>query len=1118
FDVELPVRSLFEAPTVAGLAGRIDQAWREGSVQAPPLERVPRDGELPLSFAQERLWFLDQLEPGGTAYNIPAAVRLEGAGLDPGALAGALAAIVARHESLRTTFAMPAGGGDRPVQVIASASTVELPWIDLGGIGEAIRESELRRLIAAEAARPFDLACGPLLRAALVRLGEGEHVLVLDLHHAAADGWSIGIFVRELAAFYGATLAGRGPDLPELPVQYADYAVWQRRWLAGEVLEQQLAFWRRELAGLPPALDLPTDRPRPAVAGPRGAALELPLAGGPWQAVEALARGESVTPFMAVLAAVEALLARYARALDLAVGTPIAGRNRRETEGLIGLFVNTLTLRADLSGDPDVRGLLARVRRTTLAAYENQDLPFERLVEDLAPRRDLGRSPLFQVMLAFQNAPAAPLALPGLRLAPLAVPPAASKFDLSFFLTPGEAGAALRLVYRADLFEGATAARMLGHLAALLAEAARDPRRPVAELPWLAEAERRELLAGWTGDVAPDALLPIHELFARCAERSPEAVAVVSEDGTLSYRDLDAQSRRLARRLRELGVGPETTVGVCLERSGTMIVALLGVLRAGGAYVPLDPELPADRLAFMLDDSDARVLVTVSRLAGLFPERPVLLLDALPEEEPEALPLAAAGPEHLAYVIYTSGSTGLPKGVGVEHRQLSAYVAAVLERMALPPGSSFATVSTIAADLGNTAVFPALCSGGALHVLSRERLADADGMAEYFGSHAVDCLKIVPSHLSALMAGAHPERVLPRRLLMLGGEASSWALVDRVRELAPGCRVLNHYGPTETTVGVLTCPTWALSERRTPGVPLGAPLGRTRAVVVDDRLQPVPAGVPGELLAGGPQVTRGYLGRPALTAERFVPDPFAGEPGARLYRTGDLVRLLPGGDLEFLGRIDQQVKIRGYRVEPGEVEAALRRHPEVREAAVVVRQGGEPALAAFVVARNTPDGAAPAVLRGWLRERLPDAMVPSEWALLDALPLNANGKVDRRALAEHVTAPVSGETPGLAPRTPVEEVLAAVWSDLLGVETVSVDAGFFELGGHSLLATRLISRLRAALGVALPLRDVFEEPTVRGLARRVEAALRAAAGPAAAPLRPAARGAETPLSFAQQRL
>jgi amino acid adenylation domain-containing protein len=1115
FGVELPLRALFLQPTLAGLAGLIE---REGSsAEAPPLAPAPRGGDLPLSFAQERLWFLDQLEPGSAAYNIPAAVRLDGR-LDPGALASALTAIAARHEALRTTFV---ASGGRPVQVIAPAFTVELPWIDLDSLGGEARETEVRRLISQEAARPFDLARGPLLRAVLLSLGGHEHVLLLAIHHAAADGWSIGIFLRELAAFYGASPEERGPDLPALPVQYVDYAVWQRGWLSGQVLEGQLAFWRQELAGLPPALDLPLDRSRQAAAGARGASLELPLDGERWRAVEALARGESATPFMVVLAAVEVLLSRHARTLDFAVGTPIAGRNRREIEDLIGLFVNTLTLRADLSGDPDARGLLSKVRRATLAAYEHQDLPFERLVEDLAPRRDLGRSPLFQVMLAFQNAPAAPLALPGLRMTPLEVPAAASKFDLSFSLTPGADGALLRLVYRADLFEATTVARMLGHCAALLDGMARGSRGPVAELPWLAEAERRELLAGWTGDARPETLPTVHEMFSRHVERSPEAVAVVFEEGALSYGELDAQARRLACRLRALGVGPEETVGVCLERSGAMIVALLGVLQAGGSYVPLDPELPADRLAFMLDDSGARALVTGSRLAGLFPagERPVLLLDELPEEEPEALPPGLAGPEHLAYVIYTSGSTGRPKGVGVEHRQLSAYVAAVLERMALPPGSSFATVSTIAADLGNTAVFPALCSGGALHVLSRERLADAEGMAEYFGRHDVDCLKIVPSHLSALMAGPQPGGVLPRRLLVLGGEASSWGLVDRVRELAPGCRVLNHYGPTETTVGVLTCPTWNLSDRRAPGVPLGWPLGRTRSVVVDDRLQPVPAGVPGELLVGGPQVTRGYLGRPGLTAERFVPDPFAdpaGEPGARLYRTGDLVRRLPDGSLEFLGRIDQQVKIRGYRIELGEVEAALRLRPEVREVAVVVRSGSEPALAAFVVARTGADIAL-SVLRGWLRERLPDAMVPSEWALLDALPLNANGKVDRRALVERSAAPVPEEAALTLPRTPVEEVLAAVWSDVLGIETVSVDAGFFELGGHSLLATRLISRVRAAFGVELPLRELFEEPTVAGLAGRVEAAMRAGRT-ALPPLEPVSRDRPLPLSFSQRRL
>ncbi len=806
---------------------------------------------------------------------------------------------------------------------------------------------------------------------------------------------------------------------------------------------------------------------------------------------------------MVLLGVFQALMGRYARQEELLVGSPVAGRNRGETEGLIGLFVNTLVLRGDLTGDPGFGDLLARVRETALDAYAHQDLPFETLVEGLAPERDLSRSPVFQVLFGLQNtAPLARELAPGLSLRLEEGLTEQAKFDLKLMLDEdGEGNLTGGWEYCTDLFEPATVRRIADGFTRLLAGVAADPQARLWELPLLGDEERRQVVL--QGAPGPDGGL-VHERFAAWAARTPEAPALAYEGTVLTFRELDGQANRLARHLRRLGVGPETPVGVRLERSLGMVVAILGILKAGGAYVPLDPEFPEDRLAFMLEDSGAQALVTEE------------ILNDLNEESTEPLE-SLAGPANLAYVIYTSGSTGRPKGVMVEHRQLSSYVDGVLARMALPEGASYATVSTIAADLGNTVVFASLATGGLLHVISHDRLGDSLRLAEYFDQHSIDALKIVPSHLAAL------ERVMPRRLLVTGGEALPWSLVDRVRETAPDCRVLNHYGPTETTVGVLAFPVPAAADRRGSVVPLGRPLGGTRVVVVDDRLLPVPAGVPGELLVGGPQVTRGYLGRPDLTAERFVPDAF-GDPGARLYRTGDLARLLPGGDVEFLGRIDHQVKVRGFRVEPGEIEAALRTHPDVREALVLAKPlpAGENRLVAYVVPREGADGLA-AELRRQARELLPEALVPSAFVFLPAIPLTPNGKVDRRALPEpETTAPMTAkgaEAGALAALSPVEAVVAGIFGQLLGLDRVEADGDFFALGGHSLLAMRALALLRKAFDTEIDLRMVFEGRTVAGLARRIEERLERrilADAPPLVPLAPPPAG--TPLSFNQESL
>ncbi len=1079
--VELPLRLLFERPTVERFATALEEAVQGGDrVALPPLTRAERRPPLPLSFAQERLWLLDQLEPGSPAYNLPVALRIDGE-LGVRALAGSLAEIVRRHEVLRTV--LPARDG-QPTQEVRPAGPADLPVIDLSALDPARREALADVLLRAAAARPFDLAAGPLLRALLITLDDARHLVLFNMHHIASDAWSLGLFARELAAFYPALAAGEPRPLPDLPVQYADFAVWQRSWLTGEELERQLAYWRGELAGAAPRLDLPVDHPRErSAAGPAGT-LSLQIPDQLAQAVLAAARREGATLFMVLLAAFQAVLSRTAGQADVSVGTPVAGRHRLETEALIGFFVNTLVLRTVVSGAEPLDGLVRRVRATVLGALVHQDLPFERLVEALQPERSLDSTPLFQVLFNLQNTPAAALALPGLELAPVPLAPARAKFDLTLAGTTHGEGLELALVYDRGLFDPGTIERFAGRLERVLEALVGSPTCRIEELPLLAAAERRQLLADWgRGPAAPIPALAVHQLIEAQADRTPAAPALVCEDQVLSYGELDRRANRLAHRLRRLGVGPEDRVGICLERSGEAIVALLAVLKAGAAYVPLDPAYPAPRLAALIDEAGARAVVTCEPWLPLLSQLPTAVAAVSVEaaglaDESDARPDLAVDPRQLAYLLFTSGSTGRPKGVAVEHRQVVHYVSAVLERLDLPGPSSFALVSTLSADLGNTSLYPALANGGTLHVLTAGRATDPEAMADYFERHRIDCLKIVPSHLRALRAGSRPDGVLPRRRLVLGGEALSWQEADALAATAP-CTLLNHYGPTETTVGVTTCEV-AAAERRGATVPLGRPLRNVQAYLLAPDGALAPPATPGDLHLGGAGVARGYWGRPDLTAERFVPDPFGGEPGARLYRTGDRVRFLPGGQLQFLGRLDHQVKVRGYRVELGEVEAALAGLVGVREAAVAVLGEGETGrLAAYVVLSDADLDVGR--LRDALRERLPDFLVPGEWMVLPRLPLNANGKVDRRALP----VPQRASSSSVLPRDEDEMALARLWEELLGIDPVGVHDSFFELGGQSLLAVRLLARIERGLGVRLSLADLLQAPTVAGLARRL---------------------------------
>ncbi|HSK78975.1 MAG TPA: amino acid adenylation domain-containing protein, partial [Thermoanaerobaculia bacterium] len=1109
---DLPLHQVFETPTVAALARASEGAGRS---TAPPLVPVPRDVPLPLSFAQQRLWFLHQLEPESPAYNMPAAVHLRGR-LAPAGLAAALGEVARRHESLRTRLvALPAG----PVQVVDPPAPFCLPAIDLASLPADRRPGEARLLAREEALRPFDLSRGPLLRASRVDLGPEESLLLLSMHHAVSDGWSLRLLARELGEHYEAFAEGRPSPLPDLEIQYGDYAVWQRGWLAGERLEAEVAHWRSRLAGAPPVLDLPLDRPRPAVMSDRGGSFAFEVPPALLSGLQALARRQGVTLFMAVLAAFQALLSRASDSDDVSVGTPVAGRGQLRTEGLIGFFVNTLVMRTGLSGEPAFSALLARVREVALAAYAHQDLPFEKLVEELHPERGLSYSPLFQVSFALESDPPPLLRLGGVEAALWPVGQETGKFDLSLTLGVEARGLSGTFGYRTGLFDGATIERLAGHFTRLLAGAVEDPRRRLSELPLLSEEEREQLLAEWSGEATDyPREATIHALFAEQAALRPGAVAIVGAEESLTYAELKRRAGRLAGWLRTAGVEPEVRVGVCLDRSPERVVATLAVLEAGGVYVPLDPSYPRERLAYLVKDSAASVLLTEERWLPALPETgaAVLCLDRLDREEPvgmagEAWDVPATA---LAYVMYTSGSTGEPKGVAVPHR---AVVRLVRETgyARFGPGEVFLQLAPYAFDASTLELWGALLNGGRV-VIPPPGVLSPGELGDLLGRHGVTTLWLTAGLFHQMVEENLPGLAGVRQLLA-GGDVLSVPHVRRVLEELPGTLLINGYGPTENTTFTCCHPVTG-PESLEPSVPLGHPIANTWVYVLDRHLQPVPAGVAGELFAGGDGLARGYLGRPALSAERFVPDPFGKEAGGRLYRTGDRVRRRPSGELEFLGRIDTQVKVRGFRVEPGEIEAALSAHPGVRDAVVLAQkeETGGRVLVAYVAG---PEAGAPgpSELRDFLRGRLPDFMLPSAYVFLPSLPLTANGKVDRKELAKLRPERVAASA-GAAPRNPAEELIAGIFAEVLGVERVGIDQDFFALGGHSLLATRIASRVHSVFGVELPVRVVFEAPTVAGLAAWLERS--APAGERLWELGIVRIPGERPqvLSFAQQRL
>ncbi|HEX8272559.1 MAG TPA: amino acid adenylation domain-containing protein, partial [Longimicrobiaceae bacterium] len=1075
-------------------------------------QKAARATRFPLSFAQQRLWFLHQLEPASPLYNMFSPFRLLGP-LDAAALGTALGEIVRRHEALRTVFAAEAG---EPVQVVSPPGGWKLDVEELCGLDEAGREAGVRRRMQAEAVRPFDLAAGPLFRARLLRLGAEEHVLLLCVHHVVADGWSMEVIFRELDALYSASLRGERSPLPEPPLQYADFAVWQRERLRGPALEPLLRFWREQLAGAPAVLELPADRPRPAAQGFRGATLPVALDAALAGRLNAVARGEGGTLFMALLAAFGVLLARYAGAEEVVVGTPIAGRTRRETEGLVGLFVNTLALRIGLSGDPAFTELLGRVRETVLGAHAHQELPFDRLVEELQVERSLSHGPVFQALLSMQGLPR-PFDFGGVRALPIPVDSGTAKFDLSLVLQEEGGGLHGCLEFSTELFEAATVERMRGHLRTLLEGIASDPGRRVSALPLLDAAERGQVVEAWNRTARPYPRgVCIHELFAAQAAVRPDAPALVWGDAELTYAELDARANRLAHHLAGLGVGPDARVGVLLERGVELVVSILAVLKAGGCYVPLDPGYPAERLRMMLDDSSVRVLlsrgdVAFAAEAGAVP---VVLLDRAADvlaAEPSDPPRSGATAENLAYIVYTSGSTGRPKGVMVAHRHV-VQLAVETDYVRFGPGDRVAQASNASFDALTFEAWGALMNGATLVGIPRDVLLSPAAFRETLRRERITTLYQTTALLNQL-SREQPDVFDPLREVLFGGQAVDVDSVRRLLRAGGPRRLLHMYGPTETSA-------WCSYEQvervddDAATVPVGRATGNQRIYLLDAALEPVPVGVAGEAYVGGDGVVRGYLDRPELTAARFLPDPFAVEPGTRMYRTGDRLRWRADGRLEFIGRVDEQVKVRGFRIEPGEIEALLSAHPAVREARVIVREDepGEQRLAAYVVGEVDAGE-----LRALLRRSLPEYMVPGAYVVLDTLPLTPNGKLDVRALPAPEYAG-AGERYA-APRTPVEEVLAGIWAEVLGVERVGTGENFFDLGGHSLLATRVAARAQAALGTEVPLRALFEAPTVAGLAARVDELLRDGAGVAAGPIARVPRdGSPLPLSFAQGRL
>ena len=1105
-QVEVALRELFEQPTVAGFADRVEIALRAGAgVSAPPLKRVERGEETVLSFAQQRLWFIDQLRVDSPLYNMPHAVRMSGR-LNPDVLEQTVTEIVRRHEILRTTFTVTGG---QPVQVVHPAAPVKLTLIDLSDVEQEDKEARARQLIEQESSRPFDLVHGPLLRAGVIKLADDEHITFFTTHHIISDGWSVNLLIREVVTLYTAFNNHESSPLPELPIQYADFSHWQREWLQGEMLAQQVGYWREQLAGAPAVLELPLDHARPAVQSHRGARQSFTLPNELKRGLEELSRREGVTLFMTLLGAWQTLLMRYSGQQDIVVGIPVANRQYKDTEPLIGFFVNMLALRTNLSGDLSFKDLLKRVRETALGAYAHQDLPFEKLVEELQPARSMSHTPLFQVIFGLETIEEGALQLPDLELSPIEQHAGTAVFDLSLGMAETSAGLGGILEYNTDIFEPETIERFAVHYQKLLEAIVVNPEQRVGEVSLLTTAEEHYLREE-VNDTARhfETELLTHELFEEQVIRTPEALALRAGAEELSYRELNKAANRVAHLLRERGVKDGELVAVCLERTAASVIALLGIWKAGAAYLPLDVEQPSARLQLMLAEAVPVQVITTAALRERLGLERELCLDqetAALERQAVSNPVSVVRGESLAYVIYTSGSTGRPKGVMVEHRQLRNTLLAAQEFYHFTDSEVMACMATFAFDISLFELLSPLLVGGRVVLVGGRELLEPEAAGAVL--REVTFLHAVPGLMRQLVG--YLKECGQIRGVMVGGDAVSPELLEQLRAALPQAQLYVGYGPTEAAIMCAAYP--VPKEGGVEQRMLGYPLANTQMRLYDAWQQLAPVGVVGEVYIGGASVSRGYWQSEELTRAKYVE-----LEGERWYRSGDLGRRLSDGSIAFVGRADGQVKVRGYRIEVGEVEAALESAAGVKGAAVALKADarGEGRLVGYVVLEEGAEFNQ-GELRRVVAERLPEYMVPVVLVQLEALPLTPLAKVDRKALPE---IEIQREREYEAPRTAIEEVLCDIWSEVLQVERVGVSESFFELGGHSLLATQLMSRVRERLQVEVALRDLFEEPTVAGFGERVEIALRADAGVSAPAMRRVERREEMVLSFAQQRL
>jgi amino acid adenylation domain-containing protein len=1081
----LPLRRFFEQPIIRGLAQVLEEQMKgAGQVVLTPLEPVTREQPLPLSFAQQRLWFLEHLEPGNASYSIPGAVRLRGK-LNLRALERSFNEIVRRHEVLRTSIELVE---EVPCQRISPPTYFTLPVQDLSQSAEP--EQELQLILVQEMQKPFDLQRGPLLRVKILRLAAEEHILFINQHHIVSDGWSAGIMRRELSTLYQAYCAGEPSPLPPLTIQYADYAVWQRHWLQGEVLETQLSYWKQQLAGAPIVLELPTDRRRPALQSFRGAGLEVVLSQQQIEGLKRLSREEGATLFMTLLACFMILLGRLSGQEEILVGTPLANRSRAEVEPLIGFFVNTLVLRGDLSGNPGFREVLQRVREVALSAYSHQDVPFEQVVEAVQPQRDMSRSPLFQVMFSLQTSTGVAGELPGVSMEPVVTESKTTKFDLTLLLEEGPAGLRGTLEYNSDLFEKATINDLLDSYLLLLDQAIANPEQRLGMFSLLTDVQRQVVLKNWNATRAEyPSDVAVHHLFEAQVAKTPDALAVRFADEALTYDALNRQANQLAHALQSLGVRAETRVGLCLDRSIAMVVAVFAVLKAGGAYLPLALSWPAERYTFLLEDAGLRIALTSSRHRQRFPQMDqqikLICMDEMQEwfeQQPQTNPVQVHHPDQLAYLIYTSGSTGTPKGAMITHRGLVNYVHWGLRHYQVAEGNGSLVHSSLSFDLTVTSLFLPLLAGRTVTLLPEEQQLETLSEA----AQSASLVKITPAHLAIVNAHLAEKKLASKSgVVVIGGEQLYREHLEAWQEQAPETTFINEYGPTETVVGccVYQVP---VEQEGTGPIPIGRPIANTQIYLLDRWGQPVSRGMVGELYIAGVGLARGYLHRPALTAERFLPNPFSDQPGARLYRTGDLARYRLDGNLEFLGRNDTQIKLRGYRIELGEIESLLRQHPLIEDCAVLLRteRGEEKRLVAYVVLKKDQElDTSRQELRFMLQKHLPQYMVPSAFLPQKALPLTSNGKIDIQALSAQTFQTDEQLSTGKgAPRDQVELRLAQIWEELMPGTIVRITDDFFESGGHSLLALRLMAHIREEFGQQLPLSALFQGATIELLA------------------------------------